>query len=132
VYLFQLPLCGVHPLLPIFTADFPTKVCVGIREDVRKLQALEKFVGRGFVELTDGTRALGIGDGSLRKLCGNLLGVRISKREQTSNWAKLDLTEKQLRYAATDAVIGLKIHRRTQELLNAGAGIGDWTAGEKK
>jgi ribonuclease D len=121
VYLFQLQFCGIDPLIPLFMRDTPIKACLGVREDVRKLQGLEKFMDRGFIELADGARALGIKDGSLRKLSGILLGLRISKREQTSNWAKSDLSERQLRYAATDAWVSLKVHRRMQELIKIDA-----------
>jgi ribonuclease D len=38
-----------------------------------------------------------------------LLGRRISKGAQRSNWAVEELTEKQIRYAATDAWIGLRL-----------------------
>lgn len=40
---------------------------------------------------------------SLAKLYANIFGMRISKREQLSNWEADILNEKQKRYAATDA-----------------------------
>jgi ribonuclease D len=43
-------------------------------------------------------------------LAALLLGFRVSKREQTPNWAKNELTESQLRYAAADAWIGRDIY----------------------
>ena len=39
---------------------------------------------------------------SLRDLCSELLGVEMDKTNQTSDWAKEDLTESQLTYAAND------------------------------
>ena len=48
-------------------------------------------------------KELGIEDLSLAKLYANLFGMKISKREQLSNWEADVLSEKQKRYAATDA-----------------------------
>ncbi|MDR2668044.1 MAG: 3'-5' exonuclease domain-containing protein 2 [Puniceicoccales bacterium] len=118
-YIFQLKYCGgVDVLLPIFEAKSPLKVCIGVADDVKRLMEIRKFSQSGFVELTDVTKPLGIVDGSLRKLSAIVLGIRISKREQTSNWAKEVLTDSQLRYAATDAWVSLRIY---EEALRLGA-----------
>ncbi len=47
----------------------------------------------------------------LRDLCRELLGVEISKQQQTSDWGAPDLTEEQLAYAASDV---LYLHRLKQ------------------
>ena len=121
VYVFQLKHCGgVEVLVPLFETASPVKVCLGVGDDVKHLMAIRKFSPVGFVELTDATRPLAIVDGSLRKLCAILLGVRISKREQTSNWAKETLTESQLRYAATDAWVSRRIYEEAIRLRAAG------------
>ncbi|MEI7850779.1 MAG: hypothetical protein WCH86_03020, partial [Kiritimatiellales bacterium] len=52
----------------------------------------------------------------LRGLAALLLGFRVSKREQTSNWAKNELTESQIRYAATDAWLGREIYLHMEGL----------------
>jgi ribonuclease D len=44
----------------------------------------------------------------LRDLCRELLGVEISKQQQTSDWGASQLTEEQLAYAASDV---LHLHR---------------------
>jgi ribonuclease D len=49
---------------------------------------------------------------SVKKLAGLLLGIRISKSAQTSNWEAPTLTEKQLDYAATDAWVCLEIYSK--------------------
>jgi ribonuclease D len=40
----------------------------------------------------------------LRDLCRELLGVEISKQQQTSDWGAMDLTPEQLIYAASDVL----------------------------
>ncbi len=50
---------------------------------------------------------------SLKDLCQDLLGVEISKEQQTSDWGAAQLSEDQLRYAATDV---LYLHRLRAEL----------------
>ena len=46
----------------------------------------------------------------LRGLAAAILGVRVSKGAQRSNWAREDLTEAQVRYAATDAWVAREIY----------------------
>jgi len=45
---------------------------------------------------------------SLRDLCRELLGVELSKQQQTSDWGAAQLSDEQLRYAASDV---LYLHR---------------------
>jgi ribonuclease D len=86
------------------------KAGIAIRDDVKVLQAKKKFIPAGFVELQDEAKERGINCFSLKKLSGIVLGVRISKAQQLSNWEAIELTEAQLRYAATDAWISFKIY----------------------
>ena len=46
----------------------------------------------------------------LRGLAAVLLGFRIAKGAQTSNWANDQLTPQQIRYAATDAWVGRELY----------------------
>ncbi len=54
----------------------------------------------------------------LKKLSGIVLGHRISKSQQVSNWDADILTEAQLRYAATDAWICLEIYNELRNSLS--------------
>jgi ribonuclease D len=74
------------------------------------LKKLTAFEPAGFVELATHAKQAHIKNLGLRGLAALLLGFRVSKREQTSNWAKNELTESQLRYAATDAWLGREIY----------------------
>ena len=40
----------------------------------------------------------------LKDLCKDLLGIELKKEQQTSDWGAPELTQEQLRYAATDVV----------------------------
>lgn len=121
VYLFQLHLIGhIRPLLPLFESESVKKVCLGVGEDLRRLKEFQDFPAANFEELATVAGHVGIEDRSLRKLCANLLGFRISKREQTSNWGRDCLSDRQLRYAATDAWVSREIYERAQLLLVEG------------
>ena len=57
-------------------------------------------------------REAGLEVESVKKLTALLLGFRISKGAQTSNWEAEMLTEKQITYAATDAWVCLEIYNK--------------------
>lgn len=85
------------------------KVGAAIRDDIKTLQANRFFEPGGFVELQDQAKEIGINNFSLKKLSGIVLGGKISKAQQLSNWEANELTDAQMRYAATDAWISYKI-----------------------
>jgi len=98
------------PLIPLLESPDVIKAGVAIRDDVKELRAMESFEPAGLVEITDITVPLGYENRGLRPLAGLILGGRISKAAQVSNWARPELTEKQLRYAATDAWISRELY----------------------
>ncbi|HPT30685.1 MAG TPA: 3'-5' exonuclease [Prolixibacteraceae bacterium] len=98
------------------------KTGVAIRDDLKALQKVRNFRPEGFVELQDMAVRSGIRDFSLKKLCAILLGVRISKAQQTSNWESESLSDQQLVYAATDAYMSLKIFEKFNNS-QAGEGV---------
>lgn len=49
----------------------------------------------------------------LKDLCRDLLGVELSKQQQSSDWGAATLTQEQLRYAASDV---LHLHRLRERL----------------
>lgn len=53
----------------------------------------------------------------LKDLCAELLGVGISKQQQSSDWGAAELSEEQLRYAASDVLYLHALRRRLDELL---------------
>ncbi len=84
---------------------------VAIRDDIKGLQGIKKFRPEGFIELQDYAKELGIQNFSLKKLTAIVLGFRISKTQQLSNWEADTLTEAQEIYAATDAWTALEIFK---------------------
>ncbi|MBN1926890.1 MAG: 3'-5' exonuclease domain-containing protein 2 [Prolixibacteraceae bacterium] len=88
------------------------KVGIAIRDDIKTLQVNKRFKPAGFVDLQDVAKEKGINNFSLKKLSGIVLGMRILKAQQLSNWEAEELTEAQLLYAATDAWVAYKIYER--------------------
>jgi len=115
VYLFRIcKIDTLDPLLPLLESNDILKSGVAIKDDVKELQAVHQFQPAGFIEITDLTVKLGYENRGLRALAGLLMGGRISKGAQVSNWAREDLDEKQLRYAATDAWISRELYARAR------------------
>jgi len=83
---------------------------VAINDDIKSLKKVQPFNAKGFVELQDNAKSLGINNFSLKKLAAITCGFRISKGQQLSNWEADVLTEAQKRYAATDAWAALEIY----------------------
>lgn len=111
VFIFQLHLIGGMSLFaPLFESDQIIKAGVGINDDLVRLKKMESFNEAGFVEISRITDRLVISNKGLRGLAGYLLGVRISKNMQLSNWGQMELTHAQVVYAATDAWISREIY----------------------
>ena len=93
--------------------DLP-KVGIGTRDDVRELQRDFGCSPKGVRSIDKDFRGRGFQVTSARKLTALVLGNRISKRQQTSNWAVPTLTPAQISYAATDAWIALELWKYLQ------------------
>ena len=101
-----------EPLAALLADPGVVKAGVAIRDDMRSLQKLHDFTPAGLADLADMAKKRGIKAQGLRTLAAHLLGGRISKAAQCSNWAKKTLTPQQVRYAATDAWIGRELYLR--------------------
>lgn len=111
-YIFRLNKIGLpNELRDILASKEVLKVGVAIHDDISSLQKLNKFKAEGFVELQQYVNDFGIEDNGLKKLTANILGFKISKRQQTSNWEAERLTEAQMIYAATDAWVCYEIYQ---------------------
>lgn len=117
VFIFQLArITFADGLLRLLADPGVTKSGVSVRDDVKELKSLAEFDDAGFVDLADIARDCGMQTFGLRNLAANVLGFRISKAMQCSNWAKGKLSRKQVRYAATDAWVSREIHIKLREL----------------
>ena len=95
---------GMHKRLCNLLADKKIiKVGAAIHDDIRGLQKLRDFKPDGFVDLQKIVSEYGIRDKSVKKMTAIILGFRISKTQQLSNWEAETLSESQCKYAATDA-----------------------------
>ena len=111
VYLIQLMHVPFGPALAGFlSCPGSLKVGVAIHDDIKALNRHHPFTAAGVVDLAAMARQQGIQAQGLRTLAANLLGFRISKGAQCSNWENPTLTQQQIRYAATDAWVGREIY----------------------
>ncbi len=105
----------LSPLVKKFSDAGVLKVGVALDQDLAKLRELCAFTPAGFFDLGPATSKLGIQNNGLRALAAIVLGFRISKSMQRTNWAREVLSQRQLVYAATDAWAGLKIYNALHE-----------------
>ncbi len=122
-YLFQLRHLKFPRALRRLLAD-PDIIKAGVAPeyDVAQLKELGHFRDAAFVDLSEVARRAGIKNHGLRGLAAVLLGFRISKQAQRSNWARETLTPAQVLYAATDAWVSRELYLR---LMQEGGGDGD-------
>jgi len=116
VFLVRLNDTGItDEMVHFFENPNIVKAGVGVRDDIRLLQKLKRFKAEGFMELTTLSKEAGLQVESVKKLTALLLGFRISKSAQTSNWEAATLNEKQISYAATDAWVCLEIYKNLKK-----------------
>ena len=110
-YIFRLSIIGLpKELCDFLSSDRFTKIGLSSRDDIKGLQKLTTFTPAGFIDLQSIAPDYGIEEKSLRKMAAIVLGFRISKAQQLSNWESETLNEKQIRYAATDSWVTRQIY----------------------
>jgi len=113
VFLIRIKQTGITPhLIEFLESDQILKAGVALRDDIKALQKLKHYTPGGFIELVNLSKQAGLQVESVKKLTALLLGFRISKSAQTSNWEADVLHEKQISYAATDAWVCLQIYKK--------------------
>lgn len=116
VFLIQINKTGFdQTLVELLANSAQVKAGVGIRDDIRELSKISQFTPSGLVDLGEVAKKHSLGTHSLRGLAAALLGFRISKTAQCSNWSQPELSQQQIRYAATDAWVSREIYLRFSE-----------------
>ena len=113
-FLFRIKLIGgiPKPLRNILSNKNILKVGAAVNDDVHGLRKHHDFEPGGFVDLQKIVWEYGIKDKSVKKMSAIILGFRISKSQQLSNWEADKLSEPQKLYAATDAWVCLKMYKK--------------------
>jgi ribonuclease D len=110
-FLFRLNKIGLPAELAELLADSSViKTGAAIHDDIKLLQIRQKFIPAGFIELQTLVGKYGIKDLGLKKMAAIILGFKISKRQQVTDWDAVNLTPAQVVYAATDAWICYEIY----------------------
>ncbi len=111
-WLFRIQRVGLPQSLADILAD-PAIIKVGnaVGQDIATLCRVRPFAASSFVDLQQFTKQYGIQDNSLSKLSAIVLGFRLSKAQQLSNWESETLQPAQRLYAATDAWASLRIYQ---------------------
>jgi ribonuclease D len=115
-FLFRIDKIGIpKELVELLQNSQVLKIGVAVNDDIHGMQRICTFKPQGFVDLQKVTEAYGIEDKALKKIAAIVLNLRISKSQQTSNWAALRYTAEQKLYAATDAWVCREIYLKLME-----------------
>lgn len=111
--LFRINKIGIpDELVAILSDPLLIKIGVAIHDDIRFLSGIRKFTPDGFIDLQGFVKDYGIQSSGLKKLTAIILGFRISKHQQTTDWEATHLTDAQKIYAATDAWVCHEIYNK--------------------
>jgi ribonuclease D len=119
-FLIRINHTGVtQEIAELFENEAVAKVGVGIRDDLKALRKNREFLPAACYDLSTIAKQVGLQVESVKKLTALLLGFRISKSAQTSNWEAPTFTQKQIEYAATDAWVCLELYMKLRDLMSA-------------
>jgi len=111
--LFRINKIGLpEELIRLLANPEVVKAGVAVHDDIRFLKSIRKFDPAGFIDLQNLVKNYGIQSSGLKKLTAIILGFRISKRQQVTDWEADTLSEAQQIYAATDAWVCHEIYRK--------------------
>jgi ribonuclease D len=119
-FIFRINIMGIPDfLIEIFENKDIIKSGVALKHDLASLQKIKPFNPASFIDLQNFVEQFGIKDKGLRKLAANILGLRIIKGQQTSNWESRVLKQIQIEYAATDAWVCHEIYNKLSMALKS-------------
>lgn len=107
-------------LITLLSDTCITKVGLSLRDDISALRKRRDFTPGKFTELQQFVKEFGIQDMGLQKLFANVFQQKISKSQQLTNWEADILTDKQKRYAATDAWACVQLYNELNAIRQEG------------
>jgi len=111
--LFRINKIGIpDEMVKLLSDPSVIKAGVAVHDDIKFLSGVKHFSPRGFIDLQNFVKDFGIQSSGLKKLTAIILGFRISKRQQVTDWEAEQLSEPQQIYAATDAWVCHEIYRK--------------------
>ena len=121
-FLFRLNVLGLTDSIKRLLSDEGETIKVGLswHDDICGLLKRGFFHPGTFIDIQHIAKEMGIQDQSLQKLYANLLGQRVSKSQQLSNWEAPSLTDAQKNYAATDAWACIQLYEEMMRLRQEG------------
>ena len=120
-FLFRLNIIGMTPAIIRLLEDTTVpKIGLSWHDDLNGLRKIGHFETGLFIDIQDHVKEIGVEDLSLQKLYANLMGQRISKSQQLTNWERDILDERQKQYAATDAWACIQLYEELQRLKQTG------------
>ncbi len=116
-FLFRLNRIGLPKELSDIIGDPDIlKIGVALHEDLKDLNIYRKIKPAGFTDLQKYGGQFGIESKGLEKLTAIVLGFRISKSQQVTDWERRVLSPSQITYAATDAWVCYRIYKELQRI----------------
>lgn len=106
-----------EPIREIFENPQVLKVGAAIAHDLKQLQRIFPFHPQGFIDIQNIAKEKGLQNRGLKNLTTEILEASLYKGPKMTNWERHSLTEEQLLYAATDAWVGLELHRKMTGLV---------------
>ena len=114
-FLFRTGSVGLpDQMIQLFEDENIMKIGAAVHDDLIELKDLRGFKPAGFLDLQKYVEAFGIENKAVAKMAGIVLGFRISKSQQLSNWDADMLSDAQKKYASTDAWVCYQIYRELQ------------------
>ncbi len=118
-WLFRINMIGFPGQLKALLEDESImKIGAGLPDDMRKMRELGELYPAGFLDLQKYVEAFNIESKSLKKIVAIVMGYKISKSQQMSNWESPELSEMQQRYAATDAWVCLEVYHKLRKSIS--------------
>ena len=120
-FLFRLNMTGMTPaIIRLLENTEVPMIGLSWHDDILSLKRRHDFKPGHFIDLQNLVGELGIEDLSLQKLYANIFGMKISKRQQLTNWESDTLDDRQKLYAATDAWACIQLYKEIRYLIESG------------